>query len=117
MSDQLIQESQAKIDALEAKVKDLEAQLRAHTEILKDKTREEIDDIHADMRKDAERLYNDLTPLVAKAKEHREEIVREVNYKICEHPGFTMALAFGAGLLLAKIFEDKIERCEHHHHL
>lgn len=116
MSDQILTDGQEKIKAMEAKIEALEAELKEHAEMMKAKAHEEAEEARLDMRKDAERLYKDLTPIIEKCKEHREEAVREVRYHICEHPGFTLALAFGAGLLVARLLEDKIEHCEHHHH-
>lgn len=118
MSDQLIQDSQAKIEAMEAKILALETQLKEHVDYVKAKAHADAQEVDMDLKKDAERLYHDLSPLVEKYKEDREEIIRKASYKVCEHPGLAMALAFGAGLLFAKVLEDKVERCEHlHHHI
>ncbi len=116
MSDQLIQDSQEKIEAMEAKIAELEAQLREHAEMIEEKVEDDAEETRATIKKDVARFYKELYPLIDKYKAGREEIIKKVSYNVCEHPGVAMALAFGAGLLFAKLLEDKIERCEHHHH-
>lgn len=111
MSDEMIQDSQAKIEEMEARIAELEAQLAGCAEKEESHICEEACEVSKDFKARAERFYRDLAPFVEKYREGREEIVKKVSCKVCEHPAAAMAVAFGAGLVIAKLLEIKIERC------
>ncbi|MCD7876040.1 MAG: hypothetical protein LUH49_03560 [Cloacibacillus porcorum] len=108
MSDQLMETNQAKIEALEAKILELEAKLEAQVQ----ETGEELHGGRAaligNIKNGAERLYKDVSPLVEKYREEQDEVLRAVGAKICEHPFVSVAAAFGTGLILAKLLENRV---------
>lgn len=71
MSDQLMETSQAKIEALEAKILELEAKLEAQVQ----ETGEELHGGRAaligNIKNGAERLYKDVSPLVENIRKSR----------------------------------------------
>ena len=104
MNDQLTETSQARIEAMEAKIAELEARLRAQAPEADEEGKELIENI----RSGAGRLYDELSPFVEKYKEEREAAMRAVCTKISEHPLISVAAAFGAGLVIAKLLDNKV---------
>lgn len=111
MNDQLTETSQARIEAMEAKIAELEAMLREQAP----EACEGKEALLENLRSGAERLYEDLTPFVEKYKEERDAAMRAACTKIREHPLISVAAAFGAGLVIAKLLENKVCRGGHYH--
>lgn len=84
-----------KIEALESKIRELEAKLAAGA----DKP------ISAAVEERAERLFEELKPYLEKYRNGGDELLRQVAAKVRENPGASLAIAFGAGLIAAKLFE------------
>lgn len=115
MSDQLMETSQAKIEALEAKILELEAKLQAQAQEVSEELHGGKEAIIGNIKNGAERLYKDVSPLVEKYKEEQDEVLRAVGAKICEHPFVSVTAAFGVGLILAKLMENTVCHGGHSH--
>ena len=115
MSDQIMDASQAKIEAMEAKILELEAKLQELAKMAGEEISEGKEALLENIKNGAERLYKDLTPFVEKYKEERDQAMRAAGTKICEHPFISVAAAFGAGLLIARLLENKVCHGGHFH--
>ncbi len=88
------------IEALEARIRELEAKLAAAGAEENGGTQ-----INAAIEERAERLFEELKPYLEKYRSGGDELLRRVVEKVRENPGASLAIAFGAGLIAAKLFE------------
>lgn len=86
------------IEALEARIRELEAKLAAGG-AKAEKTAKSSAEEHA------ERLFEEMKPYLEKYRSGGDELLRRVAEKVRENPGASLAIAFGAGLIAAKLFE------------
>ena len=93
---------QEQIEALEARIKELEDKLAAHGEHGR-----KIHELEDNAKAEAKHLYNELEPFLEKFKNEEIEIEEVICSKIRKHPGASLALAFGAGLLAAALFDHR----------
>ncbi len=89
-------EGAEKREALEAKIRELEARLAA-AEAGKTPA--------AAAEERAARLFEELKPYLEKYRSGGDELLRQLAAKVRENPGASIAIAFGAGLIAAKLFE------------
>lgn len=91
-------EGAEQIETLEARIRELEAKLAAGGAKV-EKTAKSSAEEHA------ERLFEELKPYLEKYRGESGELLRRVAEKVRENPGASLAVAFGAGLIAAKLFE------------
>lgn len=97
-------EGREKIEALEAKIAELEEKLAARHEETRD---EKIHALEANAKAQAKHLYEELGPFLEKYKGEGRELEELICDKIRKHPGASLALAFGAGLAAAVLLDRK----------
>ena len=90
-------EGAEQIETLEARIRELEAKLGAAGSSEKQ--------MNAAIEERAERLFEELKPYLEKYRSGGDELLRRVAEKVRENPGASLAIAFGAGLIAAKLFE------------
>lgn len=90
-------EGAEQIETLEARIRELEAKLAAAGNSEKQ--------MNAAIEERAERLFEELKPYLEKYRSGGDELLRRVAEKVRENPGASLAIAFGAGLIAAKLFE------------
>ena len=88
------------IEALEARIRELEAKLAGAS--APEKVGEKV---KSAAEEHAERLFEELKPYLEKYRGESGELLRRVAEKVRENPGASLAVAFGAGLIAAKLFE------------
>lgn len=93
---------QEQIEALEARVKELEDKLAASGE-----HGHKIHELEDNAKAEAKHLYKELEPFLEKFKDEESELEEVICAKIRKHPGASLALAFGAGLLAAALFDHR----------
>ena len=90
-------EGAEQIETLEARIRELEAKLAAAGNSEKQ--------MNAAIEERAERLFEEMKPYLEKYRSGGDELLRRVAEKVRENPGASLAIAFGAGLIAAKLFE------------
>lgn len=88
------------VEALEAKIRELEAKLAAA-----DGLAHSGGSAGAAIEERAERLFEELKPYLDKYRSGGDELLRGIAAKVRENPGASLAIAFGVGLLAAKLFD------------
>ena len=90
-------EGAEQIETLEARIRELEAKLAAAGAAGSSEKQ-----MNAAIEERAERLFEELKPYL---RSGGDELLRRVSEKVRENPGASLAIAFGAGLIAAKLFE------------
>ena len=93
-------EGAEQIETLAARIRELEAKLAAAGAAGSSEKQ-----MNAAIEERAERLFEELKPYLEKYRSGRDELLRRVAEKVRENPGASLAIAFGAGLIAAKLFE------------
>ena len=93
-------EGAEQIETLEARIRELEAKLAAAGAAGNSENQ-----MNAAIEERAERLFEELKPYLEKYRSGGDELLRRVVEKVRENPGASLAIAFGAGLIAAKLFE------------
>ena len=93
-------EGAEQIETLEARIRELEAKLAAAGASGNSEKQ-----MNAAIEERAERLFEELKPYLEKYRGGGDELLRRVAEKVRENPGASLAIAFGAGLIAAKLFE------------
>ena len=95
-------EGAEQIETLEARIRELEAKLAAAGAAGAGSSEKQM---NAAIEERAERLFEELKPYLEKYRSGGDELLRRVAEKVRENPGASLAIAFGAGLIAAKLFE------------
>ena len=88
------------IDKLKEKIRELEDKLAAAEAAAEPKKH-----LNAAVEDRAELLFEEIKPYLEKYRGGGEELLRRAAEKVWENPGASLAIAFGAGLIAAKLFE------------
>ena len=101
MNDELTPRCDAEqVKTLEAKIRELEEKLAAA-----DGLAHSGSSAGTAIEGRAERLFEELKPYLDKYRSDGDELLRRVAEKVRENPGASLAIAFGVGLLAAKLFD------------
>lgn len=102
-----LDKKEKRIELIESKLSELEARLRTRAKNLKDDLREEGGVIAGNIKAGADEFCEDIAPYMAKYKKQGDELLCAAEKKISDHPLVSVAVAFGAGLLIAALLEKE----------